>query len=113
MKKALKELLENAKPYNGETLTSILIIPSGKAYTGFWGRNGYNRLIVIGQNEENDYLVSTEYQQDVINCFTKTGFSVDVSSKYNCVCIFGLNYFTIDNSLSNLKINIMENIKNE
>lgn len=110
MTKVLQELIKNAKPYNNEVLCSLLVIPSGKLYKGFWGQNEYNQIILIGCDKENHYLISTGCQHDVLNCFNAIGLSIDIPHEYNCVRLFDIcnKGFIVDNKVSSLLIKPVE-----
>ena len=47
MKKALKELIENAADKREGYFSSFIFIPDG-IYNGFWGKNGYDKMIILG-----------------------------------------------------------------
>ena len=97
MNKACKELIEKAKPYNGEEIGMLYIINSGKRYSGFWGSNKFNRVILIGRNRPKSideavefYMLSTEYQSDKVSIESLCAgerCNVDIDGKLNCVRI--------------------------
>lgn len=105
MKKALKELIENAKEYNGESLTSLLIIPSGKLYDGFWGKNGYEYVNVIGQNGDGGEYIRykiTIDRADVLTIFKTKICNIDIPHELGCVRIcFDEEIVCKSNRLSN------------
>lgn len=98
MNKACKELIEKAKPYNGEEIGVLYIINSGKRYNGFWGSNNYNNIILIGRNRPKSpngpfefYKLSTEYQSDkvCIQCLRQyETCNVDIDHELNCVRVW-------------------------
>lgn len=51
MKKALKELIENAEVKMVGEFSAFLTIPNG-IYEGFWGKNGYDNILLLGQSTE-------------------------------------------------------------
>lgn len=90
MKKALKELIENAKEYNGESLTSLLIIPSGKLYKGFWGKNGFDYVNVIGRKMDGGQLTHyklTIDKADLVDFCAVEINSIDIPHELGCVKI--------------------------
>ena len=104
MKKALKELIENAQEYNGELLTSLLIIPSGKLYDGFWGKNGYEYVNVIGckvdGGQRTHYKITID-KADVVNVFAVEIDSIDIPHELGCVHIsFNKPIVCTENNLS-------------
>lgn len=107
MKKALKELLEKAEQYNGQPLNDLLIIPNGEKYTGFWGKNGYNKIILLGRNHKEDkiYRIDTPNQHDVIDFYRLKNAAhgqIDIPSEYNCVRLNFNKSIIVDNSVSSL-----------
>ena len=48
MTKALKELIENAPTIERGRFSKFMIVSNGE-YKGFWGKNGYNNIIVFGR----------------------------------------------------------------
>ena len=104
MKKALKELIENAQEYNGELLTSLLIIPSGKLYDGFWGKNGYEYVNVIGckmdGGQRTHYKITID-KADVVNVLAVEIDSIDIPHELGCVKIsFNKPIVCTENNLS-------------
>ena len=96
MNKKTKEFIEQAIPYElGTLLGSIYIISTGKLYKGFWGKNGYNNIIVIGRGygqDDNLYLINKDYECDVL-FFYKMGehmssAKLDIPHDLNCVHIW-------------------------
>ena len=62
-----KKLLAQAKPYQHDLeFRAIYIINSKKDYDGFWGKNGYRNIIVIGQTFHNELYRLGQVQQDVL-----------------------------------------------
>lgn len=63
---------------------ALYIFDSGKQYDGFWGKNGFNYIIIIGRNENGEYINITEdYQCDVYEIISnseKYGIRTDISS---------------------------------
>ena len=97
MNKACKKLIEKAKPYNGEEIGMLYIINSGKLYRGFWGKNGYNKIIVIGSsrkphNEPVEYYnLSENYDIDKVSIedlVEHERCNIDIEHKYNCVRVW-------------------------
>lgn len=109
MKKKLKELIEKAEPYNQQPLNDLLIIPSNKKYDGFWDKNGYNQIILLGRNYKEDkvYRIDTINQHDVIDFYglkdTKRG-QIDIPCEYNCIRLNFDCSIKVSNSVSALLI---------
>lgn len=89
MKKALKELIENAKRRNVGEYISFLVIPTNKAYNGFWGRNGYNDIIVLGydKNTKKWYRLDSEGESDTFDILQIYKVNIDVPREYGCIRI--------------------------
>ena len=85
MKKALIEILENSEEKRTGLFDAILIL-SGNKYNGFWGENGYNNLIIIGeiwQNEDSPryYIIVKNCECDVFQVWESGGyFNMDIPS---------------------------------
>ena len=52
MKKIAKEFIESAVPMENDSFTDMWILDSDKIYDGFWGKNGYNNIIILGMNRD-------------------------------------------------------------
>ena len=93
MNKACKELIEKARTYTNQELKTLYIINSNKRYSGFWGKNGYNSLIVLGETKDGIfYNLTKDYNDtDVVNIqqlFANENCNIDISGKYNCVRVW-------------------------
>ena len=115
MTKACKELIEKAKHYNGEELTSIYIINSGRLYSGFWGKNGFNKIIVIGCRSTEDgkeyYNVSNDYEVDVVRIQELAEHdqcNIDISNKLGCIHIWFNKTMKLNTLLSDLVMEIVK-----
>ena len=109
MKKALKELIENAGVKRIGKFTELMFINNGK-YDGFYGPNGCNKMLVLGKNVEESetwYKIVAEGSDcdkfDIYSNGTITrapGFNLDIPEKYGAPRIWFTNYyFKIDYSL--------------
>ena len=68
MNKKLELVLEQAQEYElGAPLDSIYIYSTNKLYNGFWGKNGYNGIVIIGTYKDKYYVVNKDYQCDVMD----------------------------------------------
>lgn len=85
MKRALKDILENCETKRTGIFDAILILSDGE-YNGFWGKNGYNNLTIIGeiwQKEESPkyYIIVKNCECDVFQVYdTKGYFNMDIPS---------------------------------
>lgn len=92
MNKKQKELIEFALPYEfGKPLKSIYIIPTGRQYNGFWGKNGYNdiKVVGLGWEDNNYYIINPNTDCDVISFFdlgeSARFIQIDVPKRLNCI----------------------------
>jgi hypothetical protein len=93
---------------------ALYIIDSGKQYNGFWGKNGFNYIIIIGRNENGEYINITEdYQCDVYeiqNSSEVLGIRTDISSDLKgCIHHFFFSrkdYFKLTSSLSEVRFKV-------
>lgn len=109
MKKALKELIENAEIKRKGKFTELMFISNGK-YKGFFGNNGFNKMIVLGKNVDEGEtwyrIVSEKNECDKFDIYSEyevsriPGFNLDIPEEYGAVRIwFTGMYFDIDYSL--------------
>ena len=54
MKTKLKELIDNAEPFATGKYNVFLLITSGEAYDGFFGKNGFDNIIILARNDKYD-----------------------------------------------------------
>lgn len=88
MRKKLKELIENAEFCVEGVFNEFLIIPTHKAYNGFWGKNGYENIIVLARNfDSKTYYRISQEQCDVLNLIYINNVSVDIPDDVGCVRI--------------------------
>ncbi len=104
MKKALKELIENAPTISSGRFTSFLIIPNGE-YHGFWGKNGYDNIMVLVKPEgEKEYYKLSE-EADVFNIFDlhiqPNTFNLDIPHEYGVPRIWFNTPIEIDFDMPN------------
>lgn len=96
MKKGAKELIAKAVPRKHDKFFELYVIDSERAYNGFWGKNGYNEIILIGRASGcEEYELITDHS-DVIHVF-RGGFDIDVDSKQGVVRIWSTNGFELSN----------------
>jgi len=104
MKKALKELIENAPKKTVGTFDALMIISNG-VYDGFYGKNGYNNILILGRvrvNEESTWYKVSEYgdKLDILSReITHCPFNLDIPTKYGVPVIWFDYPIYIDNSL--------------
>ena len=79
-----KTLIETAIEYDGSALNGLYIISNHKLYNGFWGKNGYNSMTILGYNKDKVFHFG-DYLRDVFQCFKEISFSIDVPNEYDCI----------------------------
>lgn len=88
MKQALKELIEKADFCAEGIFNEFLIIPTHKAYNGFWGKNGYENMIVLARSfyEKSWHRISLD-DCDVFDLLKVNSVGIDIPCEYGCVRI--------------------------
>lgn len=81
MKKALKELIENAEVKRCGDFFAFLTIPNG-IYNGFWGKNGFDKILLLGQSAEDGKWYKIAEEIDAIHFFYPPALNWEISSKY-------------------------------
>lgn len=119
MTKAQKELLANCEPYkDGTPFDTVILIPTGKKYDGFWGENGYNQILVVCLDKETGkyYKCGDTYQVDVVHLENLGNINIDVPKESNCIRIFPNQQpkrLVINDILSYISIELYEERKKE
>ena len=89
MKKALKELIESAQYKQIGEYTALMIISNGP-YDGVFGRNGYNNILVLG-NDKSDkkwYRISEHIDAIHIQDIGDNSLNVEIPSEYGVPVIW-------------------------
>lgn len=118
MNKNLKEVIEKSVKLTEEELNDmrfshILIINSDKRYNGFWGKNDYNNIILLGYagGLEQYYFINPTYQVDsfkILNLLNRH-YGFDIPRIYGCLRIFSSDgYFRIRSLLSSIDIELLK-----
>lgn len=98
MKKALKELIAEAPMKTKGTFSVLMAVPNG-IYNGFFGKNGYYNIMLLGLDAEDKewYKISDKGDLFYISR-TMMSFDLDISTTYGVPTIsFGKPVY-IDNS---------------
>lgn len=107
-------ILEDEKEMFNLNYRCIYIINSGKLYDGFWGKNGYKSIIVLGLDEEKRLInISRNYQCDAFDI--KTQYELvyprfDIPKDDNCFRIFLLSsnfVFKLKHALSDISFEVV------
>lgn len=100
MKKALKELIEGAEVRKVGYFDLLMFVSNG-VYDGFWGKNGYDKILILGydKNEEKWYKVSDN--GDIFNIYRVgyNSFDVEIDSRFGVPTIWFNKPVYIDNSM--------------
>ena len=95
MNKKEKALLDKAIPYdyrNQKPMKIFYLLNTHRRYRGFWGKNGYNNVIVIGtyweegMEDEVFYRFDDCKERDLVEVFVQKHMSVvklDIDGKYD------------------------------
>lgn len=95
MKKAVQEFIAKAVPRKHNSFNELYVIDSEKEYDGFWGKNGYNNIILIGRAKGcEDYELITDFS-DAIHCF-KGGFNIEIQKETGIVALWSVKGFDLD-----------------
>ncbi len=81
MKKALKELIENATTKTEGVFFDLLFVSNGK-YDGFWGVNGYDKILLFGKDAEDKQYYKIADHIDVVEIWLDRHVQVDIPTKY-------------------------------
>lgn len=103
MTDALKTLIEEAPIKRSGKFRRFLIIPTGEQYDGFWGKNGYNNIILLGQEldqDENDKYYNITDSADVVTLAMIKSIHFDVPTEYNCIRFWTDGYIEIHNEMN-------------
>ena len=88
MTKKLKAFIDSAKPYTPDVkLWGIHIIPDGKFVGLFGAENGYDKMILVGEDQnQNYYLINKAVQVDVMSFLDCEGVrSIDIPNATGCI----------------------------
>lgn len=94
MNKKEKALLDKAIPYdykNPKPIKIFYLLNSHRLYKGFWGKNGFNNIIVIGSYWEEGMKDEVYYkfedckERDVVDVFIESHMLIklDIDGKYD------------------------------
>lgn len=86
MTKALKELIEKAPKISKGYFEALMIISNGK-YDGFWGKNGFNNIMILGRlwgNEKAGWYKLSSYADKLdLYCLSNAYcFNLDIPEQY-------------------------------
>ena len=122
MTKKEKELINEAIIVDNKELLklsfeSIYMINSGKLYNGFFGKNGYNNIILLGVTRDDNKIINITnsshvdvFELDATNF--EYGIKFEIPSETNCFHIYTLSKrynFKIEDMLSTYKLKIERN----
>ncbi len=96
----LKEIIKNAPVKKKGKFDALMFISNGE-YDGFWGSNGYDNMLVLGQEGNRSggtwYKVATT--ADVFQAVKLEGVSIDIPSDLGVPVMFFHEPIEIDNTL--------------
>lgn len=80
MTKKQKDFIAKAKPRTSTKFKCLYIADKGTLYGGFWGKNGYNNMVIIGQNADDEYELIADYS-DVVWIREIGDVNIDIANK--------------------------------
>ena len=96
----LKEIIENAPVKKKGTFVALMFISNGE-YNGFWGHNGYDNILILGQEKHREdgnwYKIATS--ADVFQMYHYETVSIDIPTELGVPVLFYPEGIEIDNSL--------------
>ena len=101
MTKKLKELIANVPTIQNGVFQCFLIVSNG-VYDGFWGKNGYNNIIILAQKPKSDFWYKLCENADKFTIFDiteKQTFNLDIPSDYGVPRIWFHKPIKIDYSV--------------
>lgn len=90
MTDAFKELVKNA-PVRQKGYFDRFMFASNGIYDGFWGKNGFDNIILLGQAADDKVWYRIACEVDVFNIAFKephTSVSIDIPSEFGVPCLF-------------------------
>lgn len=101
MKKAVKEFIEKAVPLKSKAFQELFIIDSEKVYDGFWGKNGYNKIILIGRPPKGEeYELITDFSDAIVFSQSCSRCTIDIPSSTGIVRLWWDKPIKIESLLS-------------
>lgn len=97
MKKALKELIENAEVKRCGDFYAFLTISNG-VYNGFFGKNGFDNILLLGQSTGDSKWYKIADKIDTIHFFYPPALNWEINSKYGVPCFWTHKPISIDYS---------------
>lgn len=101
MTEILKKLIETAPTKRCGKFINFMFVSNGE-YDGFWGKNGYDSMIIFGYDLELEKYVKITDYADVFNIYRLNGnnsFSLDIPTEYGIPRIWFSTPIRIDNEL--------------
>lgn len=103
MKKAIKGFIGKAVPLKSKVFQELFIIDSEKAYDGFWGRNGYNKIVLIGRPPNGEeYELITDYSDAIVFSQSCSGCTIDIPNSTGIVRLWWDKPIEIESLLSSV-----------
>ena len=88
MTEKLEKIIEKAEHKDHGIFDEFLIIPTGEKYDGFWGVNGYDKMILLARsNSQIDFSILTNFS-DAFHIFQAENVNFDIPSDLGCVRVF-------------------------
>ena len=104
---AIDASVMSASELEGVLINCIYIVNTNQSYDGFWGKNGYNNMVVVGYSPNNKkYYILSEAQCDIVRLWRTNAIeiSIDIPEDLNCIRLFG---FTKPLSILNITSSVV------
>lgn len=99
MRKALKKIIDTAEERSVGYFDSLMFVPNG-IYNGFFGKNGYDNILILGYvRSEQKWFIVSRYD-DVFSIYQLNGtFNLEINSAYGVPTIWFNKPVYIDDSM--------------
>lgn len=99
MRKALKEIIDTAEERLVGDFDYLMIVSNG-IYDGFWGKNGYDNILILGYvRTEKKWFIISRYGDVFCMYYPIMGtFTLDINHKYGVPTIGFVKPIHIDNT---------------
>lgn len=88
MTEKLEKIIEKAEYKDHGMFDEFLIILTGEKYDGFWGVNGYDKMILLARsNSKIDFCILTN-SSDSFHLIQTGAVNFDIPSDLGCVRVF-------------------------
>lgn len=88
MTQELAEIIKNAERKECGVFNEFLIVPTGEKYDGFWGANGFDKILLLAKGmHDEDFCILTDYS-DSFHLINSHSVNFDIPSDLGVVRVF-------------------------